>query len=203
MQVFGSYMNGFLVAAGLIMAIGAQNAFVLAQGLRREHHLSAALVCMTCDALLVTAGTFGLASLLQQHPVAMEITRWGGIVFLVGYALRALHRALGSQGLIGMDADRPQRSRRTVLLATLAVTLLNPHVYLDTLVLIGSVGAQQSLPELFAFGAASASVVWFFSLALAAARLAPVLRRPLTWRLIDLGVAAMMLRVAWTLAWPA
>lgn len=203
MQGFGSYMNGFLVAAGLIMAIGAQNAFVLAQGLRREHHLSAALVCMTCDALLVTAGTFGLASLLQQYPLAMEVTRWGGIVFLVGYALRALHRALGSQGLIGMAADRPERSRRTVLLATLAVTLLNPHVYLDTLVLIGSVGAQQSLPGLFALGAASASVVWFFSLALGAARLAPVLRRPLTWRLIDLGVAAMMLRVAWTLAWPA
>lgn len=203
MQGFNSYMNGFLVAAGLIMAIGAQNAFVLAQGLRREHHISAAVICMTCDALLVTAGTFGLASLLQQYPLAMEITRWSGIVFLVGYALLALYRALDSKSLIGMDADRPRRSRSAVLLTTLAVTLLNPHVYLDTLVLIGSVGAQQSLPGLFALGAACASVVWFLSLALGAARLAPVLRRPLTWRLIDLVVAAMMLRVAWTLAWPA
>ncbi|SER59764.1 LysE/ArgO family amino acid transporter [Halopseudomonas bauzanensis] len=203
MQGMGSYMNGFLVAAGLIMAIGAQNAFVLAQGLRREHHLSAAVVCMTCDALLVTAGTFGLASLLQRHPLAMEITRWGGILFLVGYALLALRRALGSQSLVGMDPDRPRRSRQAVLMTTLAVTLLNPHVYLDTLVLIGSVGAQQDLPALFALGAASASVVWFFSLALGAARLAPWLQRPLTWRLIDIGVAAMMLRVAWSLVWPA
>lgn len=200
---FDSYLNGLLIAAGLIMAIGAQNAFVLAQGLRREHHLSAALVCMTCDALLITAGTFGLASLLQQQPMAMELTRWGGILFLTCYAALALRRALGRQSLTGMDADRPVRSRAAVLLSTLAVTLLNPHVYLDTLVLIGSVGAQQSRPELFALGAASASVLWFLSLALGAARLAPLLQRPLTWRLIDLGVAAMMLRVAWSLAWPS
>lgn len=203
MNYFSSYLNGLLVAAGLIMAIGAQNAFVLAQGLRREHHLSVAVVCMSCDALLIVAGTFGLAALLQQHPLAMEVTRWGGVIFLVGYALLAIRRAFGTQVLAAQAASRPQRTRRTVLLATLAITLLNPHVYLDTLVLIGSVGAQQSLPLLFALGAASASILWFFSLALGAARLAPVLQRPLTWRVIDLAVAAMMLKVAWTLVSPA
>src|SRR5690606_7623806 len=200
---FDSYLNGLLIAAGLIMAIGAQNAFVLAQGLRREHHLSAALVRMTCDALLITAGTFGLASLLQQQPMAMAVTRWGGILFLTSYAALALRRALGRQSLTGMHTDRPARSRAAVLLSTLAVTLLNPHVYLDTLVLIGSVGAQQSRPGLFALGAASASVLWFLSLALGAARPAPLLQRPLTGRLIDLGGAAMMRRVAWSLAWPS
>lgn len=203
MNYFSSYLNGLLVAAGLIMAIGAQNAFVLAQGLRREHHLSVAVVCMSCDALLIVAGTFGLAALLQQHPLAMEVTRWGGVIFLVGYALLAIRRAFSTQVLAAQAASRPQRTRRTVLLATLAITLLNPHVYLDTLVLIGSVGAQQSLPLLFALGAASASILWFFSLALGAARLAPVLQRPLTWRVIDLAVAAMMLKVAWTLVSPA
>ncbi len=195
-----SYFNGLLIAASLIMAIGAQNAFVLAQGLRREHHLPAALICMSCDAVLILAGIFGLSRLLQAHPAALEAVRWGGVVFLVGYAMLALRRAIGTQALRGADA--PRRPLGAVLLATLAVTLLNPHVYLDTVVLIGSIGAQQSLPGLFALGAVSASVVWFLSLALGAARLAPLLARPITWRVIDAGVAAMMLTVAWSLLRP-
>lgn len=202
MNYYSSYLNGLLVALGLIMAIGAQNAFVLAQSLRREHHLSVALVCMTCDALLITAGVFGLAALLQQYPLAMEVTRWGGVLFLVGYSLLAIRRAFADQSLIAGAAERPMRARRAVVLATLAITLLNPHVYLDTMVLIGSIGAQQSWPAWFVAGAASASIFWFFSLAFGAARLAPVLKRPITWRLIDLMVAVMMLKVAWTLVWP-
>ena len=198
-----NYLNGFIVALGLIMAIGAQNAFVLAQGLRREHHVSVAIVCMTCDAVLITAGTFGLAALLAEHPVAMAVTRWAGVIFLVCYAAFALHRALSSQSLTMTAGHQPLRPLRTVLITTLAITLLNPHVYLDTMVLIGAVGAQQTIPALFVAGAASASVVWFFSLALGAAKLAPLLQRPLTWRLIDLGVAVMMLSIAWRLASPA
>lgn len=93
MTYYSSYLNGLLVALGLIMAIGAQNAFVLAQSLRREHHLAVAAICMTCDAILITAGVFGLATLLAQYPLAMEITRWAGVLFLVGYALLALRRA--------------------------------------------------------------------------------------------------------------
>lgn len=202
MNYYSSYLNGLLVALGLIMAIGAQNAFVLAQSLRREHHVSVALVCMTCDAILITAGVFGLAALLQQYPLAMEVTRWGGVLFLVGYSLLALRRAFADQSLVAGAAERPLRARRAVLLTTLAITLLNPHVYLDTMVLIGSIGAQQSWPVWFVAGAASASILWFFSLALGAARLAPMLQRPITWRIIDLLVAVMMLKVAWTLVSP-
>ena len=198
MFYLSNFITGLFTAGGLIMAIGAQNAFVLGQALRREHHLGAALVCMLCDALLITAGTFGLASLLHRHVLLLELTRWVGVVFLVGYALLALKRACSLQ-VLG-PAHRAPRSRLAVLSATLAVTLLNPHVYIDTLVLIGSIGAQQRLPELFVLGAISASVLWFSGLALGAARLAPVLARPLTWRLIDLGVAIMMLSVAWSLA---
>ena len=183
--LFYSYFSGMIAAAGLIMAIGAQNAFVLAQGLRREHHVSVALICMTCDAILILAGTFGLAALLQAHPLAMEITRWGGVAFLTVYALQALLRALTPRGLEAMGA--PSRSRRAVLLSTLAVTL----------------AAQHSLPLVFALGAASASILWFTLLALGSARLAPVLHRPITWRCIDLAVAAMMLAIAWSLAKPA
>jgi hypothetical protein len=125
-----SYLNGALIALGLIMAIGAQNAFVLAQGLRREHHLPVALVCIACDALLVAAGVFGLASLLAQSPVLLAVARWGGVVFLLWYGSQALRRACSRQSLQHSQANG-QRSRRAVLLSALAVTLLNPHVYID------------------------------------------------------------------------
>lgn len=196
-----SYSNGLLVAAGLIIAIGAQNAFVLAQSLRREHHLSVAALCVLCDALLMTAGVFGLASALAQSPQLLAIVRWGGIAFLLWYAAQALHRACSPQSLAQPEQGVP-RSRRAVLLAALAVTLLNPHVYLDTVLLIGSLGAQQAVPGAYALGAASASLLWFATIALGAARLAPWLARPTTWRLIELGVAAMMLAVAVQLARP-
>ncbi|MCQ4345994.1 LysE/ArgO family amino acid transporter [Pseudomonas stutzeri] len=196
-----SYSNGLLVAAGLIVAIGAQNAFVLAQSLRREHHLSVAALCVLCDALLMSAGVFGLAGALAQSPPLLAAVRWGGIVFLLWYAVQALRRAWAPQALLRQAQDAP-RSRRAVLLAALAVTLLNPHVYLDTVLLIGSLGTQQAVPAAYALGAASASLLWFATLALGAARLAPWLARPATWRLIELGVAAMMLGVAAQLARP-
>ena len=190
-----SYFNGLLVTAGLIVAIGAQNAFVLAQSLRRKHHLPVAALCILCDILLVTAGVFGLAAVLARSPLLLEITRWGGAAFLLYYGSVALHRAARPQGLKEEERDG-NRPLRRVLLATLAVTLLNPHVYLDTVLLIGSLGAQQPEPGAYTLGAASASTLWFLILALGGAWLAPWLARPLTWRLIDLGVAAMMFAVA-------
>jgi len=190
-----SYLNGLLMAAGLIIAIGAQNAFVLAQSLRREYHLLVAALCVLCDALLVSAGVFGLATLLAQNPLLLAIARWGGVAFLLWYGVQALRRAI-SPGVLDQSSEAGPRSRRTVLLAALAVTLLNPHVYLDTVLLIGSLGAQQTVPGAYALGAASASLVWFFALALGAAWLAPWLARPSTWRLLDLAVAMMMFGMA-------
>ncbi|WP_417660452.1 LysE/ArgO family amino acid transporter [Pseudomonas sp.] len=193
-----SYSNGLLIAIGLIMAIGAQNAFVLAQSLRREHHLPAALLCIACDAVLVAAGVFGLAAVLSQSPTLMGIARWGGAAFLLWYGSQALRRAWRPNALDQGGSPLP-RSLKAVILTTLAVTLLNPHVYLDTVLLIGSLGAQQTVPGAYVMGAASASFLWFLSLALGAAWLAPWLARPLTWRLIDLGVALMMFSIAWQL----
>ncbi|MGL6162273.1 LysE/ArgO family amino acid transporter [Microbulbifer sp.] len=190
-----SYLNGLLLGAGLIVAIGAQNAFVLAQSLRREHHLPVAALCVLCDAVLVSAGVFGLAALLLKSPALLAAARWGGAAFLLWYGLKALLRALRPQGL-EQAADAGPRSRRAVLLTALAVTLLNPHVYLDTVLLIGSLGAQQPEPGAYALGATSASLAWFFGLALGAAWLSPWLARPATWRLLDLGVAIMMFSVA-------
>ena len=190
-----SYLNGLLVAFGLIMAIGTQNAFVLAQSLRREHHLPVAAFCVVCDALLVAAGVFGLATLLAQNPLLLSVARWGGAVFLLWYGTRALRRAFSTSSL-EHSASQTARSLKAVMLSALAVTLLNPHVYLDTVLLIGSLGAQQSVPGAYVVGAASASLMWFFTLALGAAWLAPWLARPNTWRILDLLVAAMMYAVA-------
>ncbi len=190
-----SYLNGLLVAFGLIMAIGTQNAFVLAQSLRREHHLPVAALCVLCDAILVALGVFGLATVLAQNPTLLAVARWGGAVFLVWYGTKALMRACSKQSL-EQGENQGLRSRRAVLLSALAVTLLNPHVYLDTVLLIGSLGAQQTVPGAYVAGAASASLLWFFTLALGAAWLAPWLARPSTWRLPDLMVAVMMFAVA-------
>ena len=190
-----SYLNGLLVAFGLIMAIGTQNAFVLAQSLRREHHLPVAAFCVICDALLVAAGVFGLATILAQSPILLGVARWGGALFLLWYGTQALRRAFSASSL-EQSAGQTARSLRAVMLSALAVTLLNPHVYLDTVLLIGSLGAQQSVPGAYVVGASSASLLWFFTLALGAAWLAPWLARPGTWRLLDLLVAAMMYAVA-------
>lgn len=190
-----SYLNGLLVAFGLIMAIGTQNAFVLAQSLRREHHLPVAALCVLCDAILVALGVFGLATVLAQNPTLLAVARWGGAVFLAWYGTKALMRACSKQSL-EQGENQGLRSRRAVLLSALAVTLLNPHVYLDTVLLIGSLGAQQTVPGAYVAGAASASLLWFFTLALGAAWLAPWLARPSTWRLLDLMVAVMMFAVA-------
>src|SRR5690554_490330 len=125
----------------------------------------------------------------------LAVARWGGIVFLTGYAVMALRRAF-SRHVLSAAAERSPQSLKRVLMTTLAVTLLNPHVYLDTVLLIGSLGAQQAEPGAYTVGAASASTAWFLMLALGGAWLAPWLARPLTWRLIDLGVACMMFAIA-------
>ncbi|CZT30503.1 LysE/ArgO family amino acid transporter [Pseudomonas cerasi] len=190
-----SYLNGLLIAAGLIMAIGTQNAFVLAQGLRREHHVAVAMLCIVCDAILVAAGVFGLANVLAENPTLLAVARWGGVIFLSWYGLQALRRACSRQSL-EHSAAVGRKSLRTVLLSALAVTLLNPHVYLGTVLLIGSLGAQQGVPGAYVAGAASASLLWFSSLALGAAWLAPWLARPATWRMLDLMIAVMMFSVA-------
>lgn len=190
-----SYLNGMLIALGLIMAIGVQNAFVLSQALRREHHLWVASLCVFFDVLLVALGVYGLAQLLTSSPLLLAVARWGGVVFLSSYAVLALLRALRPNTLQAEQA-RPRQSLRMVISTTLAVTLLNPHVYVDTVLLIGSLGAQQDSPSAYVAGSATSSVLWFFSLALAGAKLAPWLARPMTWRVIDFAVAMMMFAVA-------
>ena len=192
-----SYVNGLLVALGLIMAIGTQNAFVLAQSLRREHHLPVAALCVICDALLVAAGVFGLATVLAQSPILLAVARWGGAAFLLWYGACALRRACSKQSLDQSDSLKT-RSLRAVLLSALAVTLLNPHVYLDTVLLVGSIGAQQpgALRGWFIAGASAASVLWFAALGFGARWLAPWFARPRAWQVLDGVIGLTMLTLA-------
>jgi L-lysine exporter family protein LysE/ArgO len=189
-----SYLTGLVTMGGLIIAIGAQNTFLLSQGLRREHHLPAAALCLFCDIALVTAGVFGLATLLAGSPMLMNVIQWAGIIFLLYYSALAFKRALGAHKLESHKAE--PRSLGKTLSLTLAVTLLNPHVYLDTVLVLGSLGNRQSVPLAFTVGAACASALWFFGLALGSARLSSVLARPQVWRLIDTGIGLMMLITA-------
>ena len=145
--IWQSYINGLLVAAGLIMAIGAQNAFVLAQSLRREHHLPVAALCIVCDVLLVSLGVFGLAALLASSPLLLETTRWGGVAFLLWYGTLALRRAARPQSLRSkMHSLAP--ARRAV--GSAGGDAAQPTCLLDTVVLIGTLGAQQPEPGAYA-----------------------------------------------------
>jgi L-lysine exporter family protein LysE/ArgO len=192
--VLTSALAGFAASAALIIAIGAQNAFVLRQGLRREHVLPVVLVCALSDLMLISAGIAGLGAVIAGRPQAVTAIRWVGAAFLLGYAVLAARRALRPGTLT--TTDRAPATLRTTLLTSLALTYLNPHVYLDTVLLLGSVAQQHPHRWLFGIGAAAASAVWFTALGAGAHRLAPVLARPAAWRVLDGLIALVMAGIA-------
>lgn len=191
---------GFALGASLIIAIGAQNAFVLRQGLRREQVGTVVLTCTLIDAALISAGCLGLGRLVGDHPGALKAMAWLGAAVLVLYGLQALRRALRPQALEASSTS--QRSAWAAFSQAAALSLLNPHVYLDTVLLIGSVGAQQAPAArlFFALGAVIASALWFGLLGYGARLAAPVFSRPMALRLLDLGVALTMTVLAVLLA---
>ncbi|WP_329009862.1 LysE/ArgO family amino acid transporter [Micromonospora rifamycinica] len=194
----GSVLAGFGFSLALIVAIGAQNAFVLRQGLRREHVLPVVAICVAGDAALMTAGIAGLGALLTGMPTALAAVRWGGVAFLLGYAVLAARRALRPTALTPLH--RPPATLRATLLTCLAFTFLNPHVYLDTVVLLGTVAHQDPNRWAFGAGAATASLVWFTGLGLGAHRWGPLLAHPAAWRVIDGTIAVIMVAIAVSVA---
>ncbi|MFY7866346.1 LysE/ArgO family amino acid transporter [Roseateles sp.] len=197
-----NFLHGLGLGLSLIMAIGAQNAFVLRQGLRREHVLMIVLCCALADALLMAAGVYGLAALIGDRAWLAQGLTAAGALFLAAYGLQALRRAAQSSTL-QPGQDSPLQSRGQVLLQLAGFTLLNPHVYLDTVLLVGSIGAQHAGAAKLAFvgGAASGSLLWFSSLGFGARWLAPVFAKPRAWQVLDvligltmLGLAALLLR---------
>ena len=192
-----SALAGFAATVVLIVAIGAQNAFVLRQGLRREHVLPVVVICAVSDLVLISAGIAGLGAAVAAQPTAVTVIRWVGAAFLLGYAVLAAKRAWRPGAL--KPTDRAPATLRATLLTCLALTYLNPHVYLDTVLLLGSLAQQYPHRWLFGIGAALASAVWFAGLGLGAHRLAPVLSRPTAWRVLDGLIAVIMAGVAGTL----
>lgn len=191
-----AYLTGFGLGLSLIAAIGAQNAFVLRQGLRRAHVLPVVLTCALSDAVLIAAGVGGFGLLVDRLPWVAAALRWGGVAFLLAYGARAFLSAWrGGAALTAGGAA--ERSRAAAVLACLGFTWLNPHVYLDTLVLIGSVaGRWPGREAAFAAGAMSASFAFFFALGYGARLMAPLFARPAAWRVLDTGIGIIM----WTIA---
>lgn len=189
---FSVLIQGFLTGAALIMAIGSQNAFLLQQGLLRRFHRQIATLCSVIDTLLICAGVFGLGILVKQHPQTLQFISLFGVIFLALYGYKALRAAMSNTTL--NSESRGSRSLKAAILTTLALSLLNPHVYLDTVLLIGSIGSQFEPAEQpwFAAGAVSASFVWFYSLAHAARWLAPLFKKPIAWRILDFIVCLIM-----------
>ncbi|MFT4135861.1 LysE/ArgO family amino acid transporter [Microbacterium sp.] len=204
--MIASLLAGFGLGLSLIVAIGAQNLFVLRQGIRRDHALVVAAVCALSDAVLIVVGVSGLGALLQALPWLIDAVRWAGALFLAGYAALAARRALRPSGA-ALRADDPAPAARTrlgpVVLTCLALTWLNPHVYLDTVFLLGSVAATHGDGRWwFAAGAAVASVAWFFALAVGARGLGRWLATPRAWRILDGLIAVVMLAIAISLVLP-
>ncbi|MBO3083586.1 LysE/ArgO family amino acid transporter [Cellulomonas fengjieae] len=191
-------LSGFLTSLALIVAIGAQNAFVLRQGIRGEHVLPVVAVCAAADALLIGAGIAGLGALVTDHPTVLTVTRYAGAAFLLVLAVGAAARARRPDRL-DPAADGPA-ALGAVLTTCLALTFLNPHVYLDTVVLLGSLAHQHGAGAwVFGAGAAAASIAWFTALGFGAAYLRPVFARPRAWQVLDLVIAGVMATLAVTL----
>ncbi|MFN7570610.1 MAG: LysE/ArgO family amino acid transporter [Betaproteobacteria bacterium] len=186
-------LSGIGLGGSLIVAIGAQNAFVLRQGLRREHVGAVVALCAGIDILLMTAGVAGLAGLVRLSPTVLTLCTVAGAAFLLWYGWGAARRALAPE-VLNAETHGAAQSRTRVLGQALAITLANPHVYLDTVLLVGAIGASQAEAQRlwFLLGASLASVLWFTALGFGARLLAPVFARPVAWRVLDVVVALTM-----------
>ncbi len=194
--------QGFFLGASMIIPIGAQNAFILNQGIKQQHHLVAASICMVSDFLLIAIGIYGGSQIISSSELAFTILTWIGILFLLGYGAISFRAA--KIGLYQQSTElKSAKTLSKVVITCFAVTLLNPHVYIDTVVILGGVGGQfeGDAKMNFAIGCMIASVVWFYGLALLSARMANVLSRNKVKRVIDLVVGLIMWGIAGSLFW--
>lgn len=194
------YIKGFVVTISLIMAIGAQNAYVLKLGLLKQYVLLAVLMCIFFDFLLIAAGIFGLGYFIQGNQILINSIAVFGIVFLIIYAMLSFKSAFKNESL-QIDGNVKTNPLKEVITLILVFTFLNPHTYLDTVLLIGGIGAnvQNEFKIYFLLGAVSASAIWFFSLGFGARFLIPVFKKPITWKILDISIGIFMLFIAYSL----
>lgn len=202
------FFEGLALGAGLIIAIGAQNAFVIRQGIRGEHVFVVATVCALLDIALIAVGAAGVGTLIAQNPMVRAGAAWGGGIFLTGFGMLSVRRAWQANSDTWKDAEASIRtgsgsSARNAVLAVLGMSLLNPHVYLDTVVLLGGLAGQYdgALRVYFAIGAMSASLIWFYGIGYTAIRVAPFFRTARGTRLMEMTIAGIMFALAFNLLW--
>jgi L-lysine exporter family protein LysE/ArgO len=190
---------GLLTGLSLIIAIGAQNAFVIRQGLSRSHVLLVVLICATSDALLIFLGTGGLGTLIQSKPNLLEFIRWFGVLYLTWFGSKAVRSVLSNQSLeVG---EGTTSSKKTAIFSVLGFTFLNPHVYLDTVILLGSIANQFEEDRwFFALGASLGSFLWFSTIGFGAKAASRFMSRPIFWKILDSLIALVMFSVAIFLA---
>ena len=187
--------SGLFAGLSLIIAIGAQNAFVIRQGLTRQHVFLVVAICAASDALLISLGAGGLGALIQAHSGVLEVVRWFGVVYLTWFGIKSLRAALASQVLNA--ASQPVLSGKKVVTTTLALTFLNPHVYLDTVILLGAIANQfPGKTWYFAAGAMLGSLIWFSSIGYGAQAASKYMSKPIFWKVLDLLIAGVMFGVA-------
>lgn len=194
-----TFIPGFLTGLSLIIAIGAQNAFVIRQGLMRQHVLLIVAICAISDAALIFLGTGGLGTLIQSRPSLLEFIRWFGVSYLTWFGIRSLRSVFKDQALETGAGTTIDRSK--VIATCLALTFLNPHVYLDTVILLGSVANQFDEDKwVFALGASLASIAWFSTIGFGARAASRFMSKPIFWKILDSTIAAIMFSIALTLA---
>ena len=192
------YLSGLLLGLSLILAIGSQNAFVLKQGLKREHVFFICLFCALSDAILICAGVAGFGAVTARYPHVVDIAKIAGALFLLVYGLQSLYASWRKSHAL-TTAGQTVTSLKKALLLCFGFTWLNPHVYLDTLVLVGMVSIGASSKLVFASGAVTASFLFFFALGYGARLLRPLFTAPKAWNILDALVGLLMLYLAWQL----
>jgi len=198
MIILRSIIEGFAMGAGLIIAIGAQNAFVLKQGIKGEHRMVIAWICALSDAILITLGIAGMGFIFSSYPLVTKTVSLAGAGYLSWFSFKCFRSAVKGESLdINGEVKNPIPMKNAVI-TTLALTFLNPHVYLDTVVMLGGFGAARS-PEIrpfFGLGAVSASFVWFFTLAFSGKLMAPLFKKKRSWKILDTIIGLLMIYIA-------
>ena len=190
---------GFLTGLSLIIAIGAQNAFVIRQGLLRQHVLLVVAICAISDAALIFLGTGGLGTLIQSKPSLIEFIRWFGVIYLAWFGIRSIRSVFKDQSLV--TGEGSDMNRLKIVATSLSLTFLNPHVYLDTVILLGSIANQfDNNRWFFAFGSTLASFVWFTAIGFGARAASRFMSKPIFWKILDSLIAVVMFTIAITLA---
>ena len=194
------YLEGILLSAGLIIAIGAQNAYVLKQGVQNNHVFFVTTICFLCDFVLMSLGILGVGTFVAKNQILQLLLAGGGMLYILWFALQSFLSIRQTQSMELRRADAPGTIKAAII-GALAITLLNPHVYLDTVVIIGGIAGtlEADHKPLFLLGVLTSSAIWFYGLAYGARKLAPIFRKPLTWQILNFLIGLMMLFIAYQL----